>query len=260
MEAYTIFSEIYDDFMDEIPYDEWCDAIEMGLHANDINKGIIAELGCGTGVVTRALLQRGYDMIGIDFSEDMLAIAREETDPSVLYLHQDMREFELFGTVDAFVSVCDSMNYLCTREDFVKVLKRVNLYLERKGIFFFDLKTPYFYKNVLGDSVQFDHRDYAALIWENHYDEDNRLHTYDLTMFLAEEETNKEDVMYEKFSETHYQRAYQINEVEEMVREAGMEFVSCCDAKTHGKVTALTERVHIIARECFQKDKYYEEK
>ena len=119
MEAYTGFAEVYDLFMDNVPYQEWCDYLVSLLRDYQAGDGLVLELGCGTGKMTRLLAQAGYDMIGVDYSEEMLQIAREaawgERGPQntdILYLLQDMREFELYGTVRAVVSVCDSLNYI----------------------------------------------------------------------------------------------------------------------------------------------------
>ena len=120
MEAYSEFAQVYDLFMDNIPYEEWCDYLVTLLKRHGVDDGLVLELGCGTGNMTEALKSRGYDMIGIDNSEEMLAEAIEKNmendsdtgETPALYLCQDMREFELDGTVRAVVSVCDSMNYI----------------------------------------------------------------------------------------------------------------------------------------------------
>ena len=114
MEAYTSFAQVYDLFMDNVPYEEWCAYIAGILRDYGIEDGLVLELGCGTGSLTRALSGAGYDMIGVDNSEDMLEIAmdKQQEGEDILYLLQDMREFELYGTVRAVVSICDSMNTL----------------------------------------------------------------------------------------------------------------------------------------------------
>ena len=110
MEAYTSFAKVYDMFMDNVTYEEWSIYIRELLKAYDIDSGVICELGCGTGKITRLLAKAGYDMIGIDISEDMLAIASEDAGQGILYLCQDMCDFELYGTVSAMISVCDSIS------------------------------------------------------------------------------------------------------------------------------------------------------
>ena len=129
MESYTGFAEFYDLFMDNIPYEEWSQYLISLLKEYGINDGLILDMGCGTGNITELLAKAGYDMIGIDNSEDMLAEAmdkRYDSELDILYLCQDMREFELYGTVAAAVSICDSMNYILEYNDLVNVFKLVN--------------------------------------------------------------------------------------------------------------------------------------
>lgn len=256
-DAYTVFAEVYDLFMDEIPYDKWCDYVAGLLHEHGTAGGVVAELGCGTGRMTRLLADKGYDMIGIDSSEDMLYVARENSDDSILYLQQRMQDLELYGTVEAFVSICDSMNYILTEEDFLCVLKKVNNYLEAGGIFVFDLKTEHYYRDVLGDRVLADNREEACYIWDNHYDEESGCNRYELTLFIQDEEDAQ--VFYRE-QELHIQRAYDPAVVERLIKDAGMEFVAAYDAFTKEKPQKSSERIYIIAREGYQEGKYYEER
>ena len=147
MEAYTEFATVYDTFMDNVPYEAWEKYLVDILKAEGINDGLLLELGCGTGRMTRLLAAEGYDMIGVDNSEEMLSVAREYTmeNTEILYLLQDMREFELYGTIRAVVSVCDSMNYIMSEEDLRQVFSLVNNYLDPGGIFIFDMNTRYKY-------------------------------------------------------------------------------------------------------------------
>lgn len=153
MEAYSGFAEVYDLFMDNVPYEEWSHYLMQILKNNGITDGLVLDLGCGTGKITRLLSKAGYDMIGVDISEEMLSIAREQESEDILYLHQDMRDFELYGTVKAVVSICDSMNYITEEEDLLTVFRLVNNYLDPGGIFVFDLNTIYKYKEILGETT-----------------------------------------------------------------------------------------------------------
>ena len=151
MEAYTSFAQVYDLFMDNVPYEEWSRYIIGLLKEYGICDGTVLDLGCGTGKITRLLKKAGYDMIGVDNSEEMLAEAvekREQSGRSILYLNQDMREFELYGTVRAVISLCDTMNYLTEYDDLVNVCRLVNNYLDPNGIFLFDLKTDHYFKSI----------------------------------------------------------------------------------------------------------------
>ena len=134
MEAYTGFAAVYDQLMEEIPYEQWCGYITGLLKEYGVEQGLVLELGCGTGTMTELLAEAGYDMIGIDVSEEMLAEAMEKKQESghaeILYLQQDMREFELYGTVRAAVSVCDSMNYLTEPGELEQVCRLIIWTLE----------------------------------------------------------------------------------------------------------------------------------
>lgn len=247
MEAYSGFAEVYDTFMDNIPYEEWCGYLTELLRDFGVPSGILLELGCGTGSMTELLAEQGYDMIGIDNSEEMLELAAEKRAASghdILYLCQDMREFELYGTAAAAVSVCDSMNYILEKEELKQVFSLVNNYLDPGGIFLFDLNTEYKYKELLGDSTIAEDREECSFIWENQYDEEEKINIYDLAVFVR-----REDGLFEKYQETHYQRAYSLDEVKEALREAGMEFVAAYDAFTKEPPREDSERIYVAARE-----------
>lgn len=247
MDAYTSFASVYDMFMDNIPYEEWCAYLTSLLREYGATDGIVLDLGCGTGSLTELLAKQGYDMIGVDFSEDMLQIAMEKRMQSglpILYLQQDMREFELYGTVRAVVSICDSMNYILEYEDLVQVFRLVNNYLDPGGIFIFDLNTEYKYREILGQSTIAEDREESSFIWDNDYDEEERINEYDLTLFIREE-----GELYRKYQETHFQRAYSLKEVRAAVREAGMEFVTAYDAFTRKMPDETSERIYVVARE-----------
>lgn len=244
MDAYTSFAEVYDMFMDNVPYEEWSRYLTELLKEYRIEEGVVCELGCGTGKMTRLLADAGYDMIGVDMSEDMLAIASMENPQQILYLCQDMRELELYGTVAAVVSVCDSMNYLLEEDDLLEVFQRVNEYLEPGGVFLFDLNTIYKYETLLGETTICENRPEGSFIWENYYDAEEQINEYDLTLFIQEKEN-----LYRKFEETHYQRGYSLEKIRTLLEEAGMEFVTAYDACTKNPPREDSERIYIVARE-----------
>lgn len=258
-EQYSDFSNVYDLFMDNVPYENWADMITKTLKSHGISEGLVLDLGCGTGTLTRLLADRGFDMIGIDSSEDMLMIAREknyllkddlteksginneiselnsgigtsddalcdefyECTSEILYLCQDITDFELYGTVRAVVSTCDSLNYVAKPDELLKTFKLVNNYLDPDGIFIFDMNAPEKYEQVLKDNVFAENRDDASFIWENSFDEESRINEYALTLFLQDEETG----LFEKTEEYHYQRAYSRDEILSLLEKAGFEII-----------------------------------
>ena len=178
MEMYEDFALVYDRFMDETPYEEWCQFVVGRLKQDQITDGILLDLGCGTGSMTELLAKQGYDMIGVDLSDSMLDIAMEKRAQSghnILYLQQDMREFELYGTVRAVICLCDSLNYLLEEDDLLTTFKLVNNYLDPNGLFIFDFNTVYKYETVIGDSTIAENREDCSFIWENYYDPEEEI-------------------------------------------------------------------------------------
>ena len=212
-----------------------------------VSDGLVLDLGCGTGNVTGLLAEKGYDMIGIDNSEEMLEIAMEKKEKSgfdILYLLQDMREFELYGTVKSVVSICDSINYILSKNDLLQVFQLVNNYLDPKGVFIFDLNTIYKYEHVLGDKIIAENREESSFIWDNYYYEEEKINEYYLTLFLREH-----DDIYRKYEEVHHQHGYQVEEIKELIQEAGMEYITAYDAFTKNPPRNNSERIYVIARE-----------
>lgn len=249
MQAYTGFAEVYDIFMDNVPYTEWADCLEAILKEYGICNGLMLDLGCGTGSMTECFAERGYDMIGVDNAEDMLELAvkkREKSGYDILYLLQDMREFELYGTVRAVISVCDCVNYVLEPEELLEVFRLVNNYLDPAGIFLFDFNTRYKYENVLGNRTFAESRDECSFIWDNYYYEDEQVNEYELTLFIREE---RNEELYRRYQETHYQRGYTLEEIKELIEKSGMEFLKAYDAYSDQPVCRQSERILVAARE-----------
>jgi len=247
MEAYTSFASLYDIFMEDTPYDEWLAFIIAKFEKYKVPKELVLDLGCGTGTMTEKMAARGYDMIGIDLSTDMLQAANIKKNlagSSSLYLQQDMRELELFGTVKAVISLCDSVNYIVESSDLMKVFALVNNYLDPEGIFIFDFNTDYKYREIIGDATIAENREQGSFIWENYYYEKECINEYDLTIF----EKNL-DGRYDKYVETHFQKGYTPKEMELIISKSGLKLLEMIDADTQGEVTETTERVFVIARE-----------
>lgn len=249
MDAYGGLAEVYDLFMDNVPYESWSRELIRILREYGVLDGLVLDLGCGTGKMTRLLARAGYDMIGIDASEEMLGVAkeREAEDSGILYLHQDMREFELYGTVRAVVCVCDALNYMLTETELQSVFSLVNMYLDPGGMFLFDLNTLYKYREILGERAICENREEGSFIWENYFDEETGINEYDLTLFIRGE--NKQDSLFQRFEETHYQRAYSVEEIKKALEEAGLAFEICYDAFTREPPRQNSERIYVIARE-----------
>ena len=264
MDSYQDFAYVYDEFMDETPYEMWCKRIQSLIekygvskpvrNSGDIlesEKNLVVDLGCGTGTLTEMLYEQGYDMVGVDNSDSMLSVAMEKKRSSgseILYLLQDMRELELYSTVGTVVSVCDSINYILEEEELLEVFKLVNNYLYPGGIFVFDFNTDYKYGQVIGDTTIAENRDDCSFIWENYYDEESAINEYEVTIFVKEE-----DDLFRKFTETHFQKGYTAKKIAKLIERAGMELVVMKDADTDGDITKESERIYVVAKEVKKK-------
>ena len=242
MEAYTEFAQVYDHFMDNVPYEAWCEGISKILTEHGISEGLVLDLGCGTGTMTRLLRQKGYDMIGVDASAEMLEIARNHPDEGILYLQQDMREFELYGTVAAVVCVCDSLNYLLEEEDLAEVFSLVHNYLDQNGVFIFDMNTIHKYRDLIGDATICENREEGSFIWENYFDEESSINEYALTLFVKQE-----NGLFARFEEFHYQRAYELQRVAALLEQAGLTLKAVCAEGTTDPADENSERAYFVA-------------
>ena len=246
---YEDFAKVYDEFMTVIPYTDWADYAEKLFEVHGVKPELVLDLCCGTGSLTLEMAQRGYDMIGVDGSVEMLDVAREKTleagkQDEILYLNQDMREFELYGTVQAILCTCDSLNYLLDEEDLLTVFHLAENYLEPGGLFLFDLNTEYKYKTLLGDNTFADCSEDAAFIWQNYYYEDEKVNEYELTLFLKNDKGT-----YDRSEETHLQKAFEPGKVIELLEKAHFKVEAVYDAFSLEKPHPESERMTFVARE-----------
>lgn len=247
MEAYNEFAKVYDVFMEDTPYETWLTFIDECMKKYDVTPRIVCDLGCGTGKMATLFAKRGSEVIGIDNSEEMLMVAREnaaEDGLDILYLMQDMTEFELYGTVDLIYSCCDCMNYLLEEEEVLSTLRWANNYLEPQGLLVFDMNTPYKYEHILGDQIFAQQTEDSAYIWENYYDKEEEINEYEVSFFIKDE-----DGRYERTVENHYQRSYSIEKMKSLIEEAGLEFIGAYDEYTMKPAHSETVRVTFVARE-----------
>lgn len=250
-EGYNSIARVYDKLNAEIDYKAWADFIEQCFDKYLKTKPeIVLDLACGTGSMTYELASRGYDMIGVDGSDDMLNEAYERgtavNDSNILYLLQDMRSFELYGTVGAVTCCLDSMNYLIGEGDFEKCLSTVHNYLEPGGVFVFDMNTPYKFEKVYGDNSYIledtvgGKNIYCG--WQNYYDKESKICSFYLSLF--EEQGGK----YVRSDEEQHERCYSLDEIENLLAKVGFELISLSKDYKFSKVDENTERWYFVAK------------
>lgn len=250
MESYKDFARVYDEFMDQTPYDEWLENILTVFDRYGIkDDASILDLGCGTGKMARRLAKKGYEVTAVDNSMDMLEVAASEEDDGILYVLQDMISLELPKKVDAVVSICDCMNYILEKDDLREVFTRVKRFLKEDGVFMFDMNSHYKYREILACNTFAEDREDASFIWDNFYDEEDRINEYQLSLFIQNEQGT-----YNKYEELHLQKAYEEEEIKNLLFEAGFKNVSVYDAETLDEVKEDTQRIYFIADDANGKE------
>ena len=244
---YQNFAYVYDKFMNNIAYKEWSDYLIQLFHEYSIPSGRLVDLGCGTGTLTLRMAKAGSRLTGVDNAADMLTIAADKLSGysnEVTLIHQNMCELELDALYDGFYCICDSLNYLLSSTEIYCTFCGIKQHLKKNGIFIFDLKTPYFFEEILGDATFCDHQRDCSYTWENNYFKEERINQYELTIFAREPEHS----LFERFFETHHQRAYDLQEMIDLLFQAGLEYVTAYNAFTRQPPSPESERIYIIAR------------
>lgn len=242
--SYGDFAYVYDALTNDVEYEKRTAFVE-GLFLKHLeNKPeLICDLGCGTGTVCTILEKKGYDCIGIDSSESMLSVAQKKNcDNKVLYLNQDITDFELYGTVDVFLCMLDTLNYITEPKDIEKVFKLVHNYLNPAGLFIFDVNTLYKFETVLSANTFVYEADDIFYTWENYF-EDSLL-DFELNFFVKENEKNN----YKRFSEHHTQRYYSQDFICDMAKKYNFEVKSICGDLDDRSPNVNDERMYIVLK------------
>ena len=230
--AYNEFAYFYDEFNGEADYEALYAHIKKELEAHGIHDGILADLGCGTGELTLMLTQAGYDMIGIDQSEEMLCVVRDKAEQlglsgGLLLLRQDLLKLDLYGTIRGAVSTFDTFNHI---PDLDKAIANAGFFMEKGGVLLFDMNTPYKHRNVLGDNAFTFEEEDAACVWRNHYDAANR--RVEITVDIDYHETGEH--FHEQFCEYTYdldtiRTALECTQDKERIHTAGARYTNDLD-------------------------------
>lgn len=245
MSRYGSFAEYYDSLTSNVDYRKTAEYVSDILNENGINKGILLDLACGTGTMSLIMAQKGYDVIGVDNSPEMLGEAREkalEAGEDILFLCQDMCSIDLYGTVDCTVCLLDSLNHLESKEELLETFKRVSLFTVPGGLFVFDVNTEYKHKYVLGDNTFVYDNDDVYCVWQNEYDDESK--TVEIFLDFFQEENG----LYRRSSEYFAERAFSDSDIKNLLSEAGF-----TDIKAYGELRKTApsdteERVFYVAR------------
>ena len=243
--GYDALARVYEILNNDIDYSAWADFFEKCFKKYLPEKpSLMLDLACGTGTMTRELAKRGYDMIGIDGSPEMLseAFSKNDGEHSILYLNQDMREFELYGTVGAVSCCLDSINYLLSESDVKKTFSLVHNYLDPDGLFMFDVNSPYKFEKIYGDNAYILEDDGVYCGWQNFYDAPSGICDFYLSIF------EEEDGQYCRQDEHQQEKCYSLETLKKLLLECGFEFLEVVSDFNFTAPTETTERYYIVAR------------
>ncbi len=246
MSGYGIFSDFYDGLTANVSYDEMWDFYRGLLVSCGIKDGILLDLACGTGSLSERMSDSGYDVIAVDGSVEMLSRAREKmwekgVAQNILFLCQDMREIDLYGTVRGTVCALDSLNHLDSIEDFEATVKRVSLFTEKGGVFLFDVNTLYKHRNVLADNTFVYDTDDVYCVWQNELSDDGCTVEINLDFF------EYTDGVYERYGEAFSERAYDLEAITDILKKNGFTVKKIYDGFSEREVSSESERAVFLS-------------
>lgn len=244
-EIYSDFAQVYDRLQD-IDYNSFVEYYKKLFAAFGCSPELVLDLGCGTGNITLPLAEYGFDMIGVDISEEMLFIASEKARNAnlgdrILFLNQDMTEFELYGTVDAAICALDGVNYLLDDGDLDKLFSLIHNYLNPNGLFIFDINTRHKLCDILGENTYTYDNDGVYCIWNSFFDPSDNICEFDLDFF-----TEQPNGLYMRGGEVQYERAYTDSEIRRSAEASGLKVLAAFDDRTQNAATDKSERVFYI--------------
>lgn len=217
MSSYASLASCYDQLTTDINYETWAKYLHQHLQTQASSENIVLDLACGTGSLTFALAELGYDMIGADMSQDMLSQAMEKTydfpGKKPMFLCQAMENLDLFGTIDACVCCLDSINYVTQEKDLLSAFQKVAMFLIPQGVFLFDIKSPYAFAQQNGQ-ISLDETQDVYCVWRTECLEDD-LVEHSMDLFL------REGAQWRKEEECHHQRIYHPDKLQSLLQQAG---------------------------------------
>ncbi len=244
---YEVLAEFYDGLNPDVDYEKWANFIEeIFKKYGEIETKIVLDLACGTGSMSVELAKKGYEVIGVDLSADMLMEAQQksfEQGQSILFLNQDMCDIDLYGTVDACVCCLDSLNYLTNIEKVKKCLSLVNNFMNDSGLFVFDVNTPHKFRNTYGNNAYILENESVLCAWQNSFDEDSGECNFDLSFFVE-----NEDGLYERFDESQKERMYTDEEIRSVLKECSFDVVGVYSDYNFTEQKDTDERWYYVCR------------
>ena len=245
--SYNNLALVYDKLMEDIDYQAWANYLDQLISKYKAPGKELIDLGCGTGSISLKLAQKGYNVLGIDYSEEMLSQAdqkfRENNIVIPLY-HQDIRQFVMDRNVDIVISTFDTLNYILDEKDIERTFKNVFEVLKKDALFIFDINTPYKLKEILGDNIFTYNTEEISYIWENDFDDKENICQMCLTFFILDQETG----LYERFEEFHEQKSYEIDYLIDILHKTGFKVLNVHGELNMEEPKEEDHKVFIVAK------------
>lgn len=248
MSGYGDFAFYYDALTDNVDYKARGEYINSLLFENGISKGILLDLACGTGSLSVFFAKKGFEVIGVDASEEMLSVAQSklfENEAEAVFLCQKMQELDLFGTIDAVVCTLDSINHLTDEKDVREAFRRVALFMNDGGVFVFDVNTPYKHKEVLGNNTFVYDMEDVFCVWQNTFNEEDC--STDVSLDIFEKDEDDEDT-YIRTTEDFSERGYALDDISKWLGEVRFEVLGIYDEMTKSPVSETTQRAVFVCK------------
>lgn len=245
--TYERFAYVYDELMKDAPYEKWLLILTAKLEQYGIEGKKVLDLACGTGEITVELAQHGFDVSGVDLSDEMLMVANEKAAKqglSIPLFQQNMAELEGLGLYDCVTIFCDSLNYLREEADIVKTFNRVHDHLKEGGLFLFDVHSIYKMEEIFHNNTFAVNDEEVSYIWDSFPGEEPYSVEHDLSFFVRDDQSG----LYDRFDELHYQRTYPIQQYKQWLQQAGFETLEILADLEEKPPVNETERILFVAR------------
>ncbi|MFJ7937093.1 class I SAM-dependent DNA methyltransferase [Peribacillus sp. NPDC096622] len=244
--TYERFAYVYDELMKDAPYEKWLMILTAKLEQYGVGGRKVLDLACGTGEMTVELAQHGFEVTGVDLSDEMLLVANEKAVKlglSIPLFQQNMAELEGLGQFDCVTIFCDSLNYLRGEEDIVKTFSRVHEHLKDGGLFLFDIHSIYKMEQIFGDNTFAVNGEEVSYIWDCFPGEEPYSVEHDLSFFVRDDESG----LYDRFDELHYQRTYPVEQYKNWLEQAGFKVSEILADLEEAPLVKETERILFVA-------------
>lgn len=245
--TYGRFAYLYDQLMEDIPYAKWQELVDFYKEKYQVPGQKLLDVACGTGELSCRFAHQGYDVTGVDLSEDMLAVAMSKSVSQGLHIpfyQQNMADLDVLDTYDFVTIFCDSLNYLTSEEEVIQTFKGVQNHLSEEGLFLFDIHSEYKMESIFKDQTFTHLGDEICYIWNCFPGEFPLSVEHELTFFVSD----SDGVMYERVEEFHLQRTFPIQQYVDWLALTGFELLHIAGDLDRVQPSEYTERILFVAR------------